>query len=75
MGRTSIKKVLPALYGEDLYKGLNVGNGTDAIFAYSKLIEDPNPSEKEKLRKDLLKYCELDTEAMVIIYNKLLNVL
>ena len=66
-GKFSIKKVLPAL--TDLnYDNMNVSNGTEAIFSFAKLIEDPN---QKNIRKDLIDYCNLDAKAMQEILNKL----
>ncbi len=75
-GSYSIKYVLPALVPDmkDAYKELDgVQNGAEAMNAFanmSKLEED----EKEKVRRGLLAYCELDTLAMVRVLNKLKEV-
>jgi hypothetical protein len=77
-GSASIKKVLPALFPNDPeldYHNLEqVHVGTEASEAYLAL---PNLSknEQEKLRKNMLKYCALDTFAMVKIYQKLKEVI
>jgi len=71
-GSASIKKVLPVLVPELSYKDLEVQNGTMAIEAWGKtMFENVSEDEKAKIRKDLLKYCELDTLAMVEILRKL----
>ena len=68
----SIKKVLPALVPEMSYEGMAVANGGDAMDAFDVLYAQKlPPAELEQLRKDLLKYCEQDTWAMV----KLVDVL
>ena len=73
-GSASIKKVLPALFPNDSsldYHNLNqVHKGDEASSAYLSLksLED---DEREELRYNMLKYCELDTFAMVKIYSKL----
>ena len=73
----SIKKVLPALYPNDPeldYHNLNqVHKGDEASNAYLSL-KDLDKYEEEKLRHSLLKYCGLDTYAMVKIYEKLKEV-
>ena len=73
-GSFSIKKVLPALYPNDPeldYHNLNdVHKGDEASNAYLSL-KDLEKTEELKLRHSLLKYCELDTYAMVKIYEKL----
>jgi hypothetical protein len=48
---------------------LEVNDGGDAMAAYAKMqYEDISQDESEGLQKALLKYCELDTFAMVMIY-------
>lgn len=47
----------------------DITNGGAALTAYGKLqFLDMEESEKEELTKALLKYCELDTLAMVMIF-------
>ena len=76
-GRSSIKVVLPALFPKDPeldYHNLNdVHKGDEASAAYLSL-KDLSKEEEEKLRHSLLKYCELDTLAMVKIWEKLKEV-
>ena len=73
-GSYSIKYVLPALYKDDPsldYHNLDlIHNGEEAS---SSFVDMKGKSEEEVLsiRKALLKYCELDTYAMVKIYEKL----
>ena len=72
-GSYSIKYVLPALNKkmQEAYKSLDVvQNGSQAMNAYANLSKEDEVS-KVKIRKGLLKYCELDTLAMVKILNKL----
>ena len=53
------------------YKNLElVHNGDEAMNIYARLGEYPK-EEQEYIRERLLKYCELDTYAMVKIYEKL----
>ena len=47
-----------------------VHNGSEAMTLFP-LIKDLPPAEQEIARKNLLKYCELDTYAMVKIWQKL----
>lgn len=76
-GRYSIKAVLPALFpaNKDLsYKDLNgIQDGLEAANAYL-LLTELNEDDRIRLREELLKYCRLDTLAMVRILEKL-NVL
>ena len=75
-GSYSIKYVLPALVPEmaKAYKALDgVHNGSEAMNAFANLGR-MDAAEKEKTREALLKYCELDTLAMVRISEKLRRV-
>lgn len=72
-GSASIKAVLPALYPDDPeldYHSLPVvHNGGEASDAFLNLKEK-SKEEQEKIRHGLLVYCELDTYAMVKIWEK-----
>jgi hypothetical protein len=49
-----------------------VSNGGAALTAYSKLqFSDMQPQERQALKEALLKYCELDTLAMVMLVEEL----
>ena len=76
-GSFSIKSVLPALFPDDPtlnYHNLEgVHNGNEAMSIYPK-IKDMPPKEQKIVRKNLLKYCELDTYAMVKIWQELVDV-
>jgi len=70
-GSASIKKVLPALTGKG-YTDLNISTGDDASLAFFNIVMgNYTEDEKQKVRKDLDKYCSLDTEAMILIINTL----
>ena len=73
-GSYSIKYVLPALFPNDEsldYHNLEqVHKGDEASNAYLSLI-NLSKEEQKTLRKNMLKYCELDTYAMVKIVGKL----
>ncbi len=68
-GSWSIKKVLPTIAPELDYAALEiVTEGNQAQLAFLQMIDpDQTLERKEKLRLALLKYCELDTLAMVKI--------
>lgn len=72
----SIKSVLPAMFPNDPeldYHNLEgVHNGGEAMTLFPK-IKDLPQEEQEIARKNLLKYCELDTYAMVKIFLKLIE--
>ena len=74
-GSFSIKKVLPALFPNDPqldYSNLtgSVHNGGEAMTIFPK-IKDMTPADQQKARQSLLDYCNLDTMAMVKIWQKL----
>ncbi len=73
-GSYSIKYVLPALFPNDPtlnYHNLDlIHNGSEAMNAYANLGK-LSKDEQIKVRENLLKYCELDTYAMVKIWLKL----
>lgn len=76
-GSYSIKYVLPALFPNDPaldYHNLEgVHNGGEAMDTYAKM-QTMTPAEVEEARGHLLKYCELDTFAMVKIWERLKEV-
>lgn len=76
-GSASIKKVLPALYPDDPelnYHNLPVVHNGEEASATFLSLQGKSKQEQEKLRKGLLVYCELDTYAMVKIWEKLKEV-
>lgn len=63
-------------YGHEVDERLagldNLDNGGAALTAYAKLqFEDLSTEERERIQTALLKYCELDTLAMVMLYQYL----
>ena len=73
-GSYSIKYVLPAFIPDDPeldYKELKISNGMEASNTYANLHLNKNGDEVSKVRVDLLKYCWLDTYAMVKLLEKL----
>ena len=71
-GSFSIKKVLPVLVPEMSYDGLDVGDGMEAVRAYYRLISGRlSLADHAELSKSLRKYCKLDTQAMVKVYDAL----
>jgi len=75
-GSFSIKSVLPALFPGDPaldYHNLEgVHNGGEAMTLFPK-IKDLPEDEQKIARHNLLKYCELDTFAMVKVWEKLME--
>ena len=70
-GSYSIKRVLPALVPELSYKMLNISNGGEASNSFMHLFDETDTSITKQTRTDLLKYCGLDTMAMVKIFEVL----
>ena len=75
-GSFSIKSVLPAMFPNDPeldYHNLEgVHNGSEAMTLFPKIKD--LPLDKQAIaRHNLLKYCELDTYAMVKIFLKLIE--
>ena len=73
-GSYSIKYVLPALFPDDPaldYHNLEgIHHGGEASAAFSNMQYMP-PDQLKTTRHNLLKYCELDTYAMVKVWEKL----
>ena len=77
-GSFSIKSVLPALFPDEPslnYHNLDtrVQNGGDAMTIFPRIQHMP-PEEAAASREALLRYCELDTWAMVKVWEKLKEV-
>lgn len=72
-GSYSIKYVLPALWPGDPeldYHNLEgVHNGSEASASFADMINH-TPEEITEMRENLLKYCGLDTFAMVKVLKK-----
>ena len=78
-GSNSIKSVYPAMFpnAEQSYQSLQIADGaaaTQALLSLAVQGLDPHSMEDQVLKKDLLAYCELDTLAMVEIYQELVAV-
>jgi hypothetical protein len=72
-GSASIKNVLPALTGRS-YKGMEISEGNEAnIKYYVVTYGEATEEERNKVRVDLEKYCALDTEAMIWIVDRLIE--
>lgn len=71
-GSASIKKVLPVLVPNLSYEKLDIQEGGAASDTWNRIVSNEFlKEEKDFKEKSLKKYCELDTLAMVEIYNKL----
>lgn len=77
-GSFSIKSVLPAIFPDDPsldYHNLDgVHNGSEAMTIFPQIKNMPK-EEQAIARKNLLKYCKLDTFAMVKIWQELVSLI
>ena len=71
-GSASIKSVLPAMTGTS-YEGMEIVEGGAAALEYERVTFGNNVEEKERqrIRRALEEYCQLDTQAMVDVYKAL----
>ncbi len=68
-GKTSIKKVLPALLPGLSYKGMGIREGAAASEKWHSMVfGNLLPFEREKILNDLILYCGLDSRAMYEIW-------
>ena len=76
-GSFSIKSVLPAIFPDDPalnYHNLeDIHNGTEAMTIFPQ-IQYMSLEAQARTRHNLLKYCELDTYAMVKVWEELVRV-
>ena len=70
-GSYSIKEVLPLLVPELKYEDLNIKEGASAMINWHEMVYGTGDDVKDSL----LKYCELDTLAMVRIWESLKSLL
>ena len=74
-GSTSIKTILPVLVPEMSYDGMEIADGDSAMAAFSYLAMGKyEAGEAEVIKRQLLRYCEQDTLAMVKLHRKLLAI-
>jgi len=77
-GSASLKNVLPTLTGIN-YDEMEISNGQMASIRYLNITflrgeSQPDKIQVEKIRKDLLDYCGLDTEGMIYILRELYKI-
>ncbi len=71
-GSISIKKILPVLAPELSYEKLGIKEGGTAAESWNKITTGKlSEEQKEKIKKDLLVYCGLDSYAMYAIWKAL----
>jgi len=64
-GSYSIKQVLPALVSDAGYKDLEIAEGSIASLSFAQLYGETDLFTIMTTRENLLRYCEMDTLAMV----------
>jgi hypothetical protein len=70
-GSASIKAVLPALAGEG-YDRMSIGDGNTASREFVRMtFSNVSDEERQRVRRDLVQYCSLDTRGMVLILDAL----
>ncbi len=74
-GSYSIKKVLPVLVEGLGYDNMEIGEGMDASAVFAYMAKGKYDREEVgRLRDSLLEYCGLDTEAMVRLMGRLMEI-
>lgn len=71
-GSNSIKDVLPVMVPDYSYNDLQIKDGGTAASEWKAVTLQDGPN-KEEVYADLIKYCERDTEAMVLIHQELIR--
>lgn len=75
-GSASIKKVLPVLCPELSYKELDIGDGSEAMNTWNKLVtEGASEADRVEIEKAMREYCKLDTYAMYAIWKHLQEII
>jgi len=76
-GRTSIKNTANALIDQLEYQNLDISDGQSAAAAFALLArgEIKDAAERERTRSNLLEYCALDSFAMVLIHQRVLELI
>ena len=75
-GSFSIKRVLPALVPAMSYDEMDIADGRAASHALEDLLlrsEATEPAQAVETRQALLEYCKLDTQAMVALWQSLVE--
>ena len=74
-GSASIKKVLPVLVPDLTYKDLSIQGGNTAQRVWMELVQQGlHHEQRDEILADLRAYCELDTLAMVRIWEVLYKI-
>jgi predicted RecB family nuclease len=69
LGKTSIKRVYPALVPTGGYQGLAISDGDTAAAEFRRMLSPATtPQQADLIAADLLRYCERDTQAMLDVF-------
>lgn len=74
-GSVSIKKVLPVLSPDLSYNEDVVHEGAGAMAAFLESISTTDVNKRNRLRSELKNYCEIDTLAMVKIFQRISHII
>ncbi len=70
-GSWSLKSVAPTIHPRFDYSDMEIGSGKIAAVSFFEMISlDTTKSRKEEIYQQLLKYCEMDTEVMVMMVRR-----
>lgn len=69
-GNWGLKAIARSIFEESPYKTLQVTNGVDAMREYERFLKLEPGKDRDKLRKNLLDYCNTDTKIMIDIWKK-----
>ena len=73
-GSYSLKSVLPVLVPAMGYSDLEIAEGMTASVSYARMTGEDTPADEQAaIRESLLAYCARDTEAMLRVYEALLE--
>ena len=68
--------MLPLFSKEQTYSDINISGGMIARYKWYEMISgNISDTEKKKIYKDLLEYCKLDTEGLLIILKSLMQLI
>jgi len=70
-GSFKLKAILHAITGNNTYNEYKIEHGGIASLVFEQLIEEPDPEKVAQTRENLLAYCKMDTEALIIILEAL----
>ncbi len=71
LGKYGLKSVFPLVVPEQSYDHLTIQNGALASWAFEDLFWNEDTAGREKIFQDLEAYCRMDTEALLLIWNRL----